>query len=261
MQKLNLRWRSPQLGMIFATALMIGTVLVSGQEQKAAVTNAPPPPKNPWDVTAAAGVTLTRGNSRTMLTTLSLDAKRKWDKDEVLFGAQAGYGTDKDVRNADFANGFGQYNRLFSERFYGGLRVSLNYDGIADLSYRVTVSPLAGYYLVKTTNVTLAVEAGPALVDEKYYHEPPDGYWGFRAGERFEYKLTATTKIWQSLSYVPQVDRWADKYIVTGEAGIDTAINKHWSLRVVLQDIYDSEPANGRQKNDMRLIAGTAYKF
>ncbi len=115
--------------------------------------------------------------------------------------------------------------------------------------------------LVKATNTTVTVEAGPAFVEEKYYHQPPDGYWGFRAGERFEHKLTDTTRIWQSLGYVPQVDRWTDKYIITGEAGIDTAINNHWSLRVVFQDIYDSRPASGRQHNDSRLIAGTAYRY
>jgi len=36
----------------------------------------PPPPK--WDTTAAAAVTLTRGNSETFMATLSLDTKRKW---------------------------------------------------------------------------------------------------------------------------------------------------------------------------------------
>jgi putative salt-induced outer membrane protein YdiY len=261
MQEAKPQHRSPKIGLSLAIAILIGTGLALGQDQKPATTNAPPPPKNPWDSTAAAGLTLTRGNSRTMLATLSLDTKRKWETNEALFGAQGGYGEDHDVRNADFANAYGQYNRLFTERIYGGLRVSFNYDGIANLSYRVTVSPLAGYYLIKETNTTLALEVGPALVFEKYEHQDGDGYYAFRAGERFEHKLTASTKIWQSLSYVPQVDKWAEKYIITGEAGIDAAINKQWSLRVVLQDIYDSQPATGREHNDMRLIAGTAYKF
>jgi putative salt-induced outer membrane protein YdiY len=45
------------------------------------------------------------------------------------------------------------------------------------------------------------------------------------------------------------------------EAGIETAINKHWTLRVVFQDQYASQPANGKKCNDLRLLAGTAYKF
>lgn len=259
MQIIKPRWRSPQCGLALVTALFIGTALASAEEKTAAATNAPP--KSPWDTTAAAGLTLTRGNSHTMLMTLSLDSKRKWENNEALFGAAAGYGEDKNVNTTDFANAFGQYNRLFTDRFYAGFRVSFNYDGIANLSYRVTVSPLAGYYLIKSTNTSLSVEIGPALVFEKYEHQDPSSYWAFRAGERFEQKITDTAKIWQSLSYVPQVDKWSENYIVTAEAGIDVAINKHWSLRVVGQDVYDSEPAKGREHNDVRLIAGTAYKF
>jgi hypothetical protein len=29
----------------------------------------------------------------------------------------------------------------------------------------------------------------------------------------------------------------------------------------MVQDVYNSQPATGRKNNDLRLIAGTAYKF
>jgi putative salt-induced outer membrane protein YdiY len=125
----------------------------------------------------------------------------------------------------------------------------------------VTFSPLAGYYLIKETKTSLAVEAGPSLVLEKYKGQSSESYFAARFAERFEHKLSDTTRIWQSLEYLPRVDRWAEKYIITAEVGIETAITKKWSLRVVGQDIYDSEPAAGRKNNDLRLIAGTAYKF
>jgi putative salt-induced outer membrane protein YdiY len=216
---------------------------------------------NKWETTAAAGVTLTQGNSDTVLATLSLDTKHKWDKNEVALGISGGYGESEDVKNTEFLQGFGQYNRLFSDRFYAGLRLEALYDGIANLDYRVRISPLAGYYLIKDPKTTLAVEAGPSVVFEKYSSQSSDTYLGVRFGERFEHKLTATTKIWQSVDYVPQVDKWVDKYLITAEVGIDAAITKQWSLRLVFQDIYDSMPASEREHNDMRLIAGTAYKF
>ncbi len=80
-------------------------------------------------------------------------------------------------------------------------------------------------------------------------------------GEQFERKISPTTIVWQSLDYVARLDRWDKKYVLTGEVGIDTAITKKWSLRAVFQDIYDALPAVGRKHNDMRLLAGTAYKF
>ena len=197
--------------------------------------------------------------------TLTLDTKRKWEKDEVDLGVSGGYGDNTvngvNTNTAEFLQGYGQYNRLFTDRFYGGLRVDGQYDGIAGIDYRFKISPMAGYYLIKNTKMMLAVEAGPSLIEEQLKDQPSDAYWAARFAERFEYKLTATTKVWESLDYLPQVDDWAENYLADLEAGIDTAINKHWSLRVVFQDQFANDPAPGRKKNDIRLIAGTAFKF
>lgn len=251
----------PSLGTGITACAFCALLIFSRVSARAADAGTNAPPKHPWETTAAAGVTLTRGNSRTFLATLTLDTKKKWDHNELLFGIGAGYGTDKDVKNTDFITGYGQYNHLFSDRMYGGIRVDGNYDGIALLDYRIRISPLVGYYLIKETNTTLVVEVGPSVVFEQYASTNRSTYLGFRAGERFEHKLSATTKIWQSLDYVPRVDKWTDVFVITGEAGIDSAITKAWSLRVVLQDIYDNAPVAGRLHNDMRLVAGTAYKF
>lgn len=231
----------------------------------AAESAAPPEPPKTWETTAAAAVTLTRGNSETFLGTLSLDTKRKWERDEVSFGISGGYGDNKvngtTTKSTEFLQGYGQYNHLFTDRFYGGLRLDGQYDGIAGINYRFRVSPMVGYYFIKNDRMTLAGEAGPALIYEKLAGQLAHGYWAARLAERFEYKLTASTKVWESLEYLPKVDDWSKNYLLNFEAGIDTAISKAWSLRVVFQDQYASEPATGRKQNDMRLLAGTALRF
>jgi putative salt-induced outer membrane protein YdiY len=213
----------------------------------------------------AAALTLTRGNSETLLATLSLDSKRKWARDEASPGISGGYGESKvndvNTKNTEFVQAYGQYNHLFTDRFYGGVRLDGQYDGIAGINYRFKVSPMVGYYLIKNDKMTLAAEAGPSLIYEKLAGQSAHGYWAARFAERFEYKLTATTKVWESLEYLPKVDDWSKNYLLNFEAGIDTSISKQWSLRVVFQDQYASEPANGRKQNDMRLLAGTAFKF
>jgi putative salt-induced outer membrane protein YdiY len=241
------------VGMALGALLLASSGLAVAEDAEA--------PKPKWDTTAAAGLTLTEGNSRTLLATLSLDTKKQWEKNEALFGAAGGYGKNRSDVNTEFLQGFGQYNRRFTERFYAGLRLDANYDGIADLDYRLRVTPLAGYYFIKDTNTTLSAEIGPSAVFEKHSGQSEDTYLGLRIGERFEHKLSATTKVWESADYVPQVDKWTEKYVITAEIGIDSSITKSWSLRVVLQDTYDSAPTSGRKNNDIRLIAGTAYKF
>lgn len=188
-----------------------------------------------------------------MLVTAGINASRKWEKDEFALGIAGGYGEDDNnptrtsTANTEFVQGYAQYNHLFTERFYGGLRLDAAYDGIANLDYRFTLTPLAGYYLIKSTNTTLAVEVGPSAVTEKYSGQSSDTYFGIRFAERFEHKLSETTKIWQYASYVPDVEDWMDRYVITAEAGIDTAITKKWSLRVVLQDVYTSDPGSGER--------------
>jgi putative salt-induced outer membrane protein YdiY len=249
-----------------AAVLVCAGYGIASAQDSATKTAPPAPPKaNPWETTAAAALTLTRGNSETFLMTLGLDTKHKWEQNELALGISGGYGESKvndvNTKNTEFVQGYGQYNRLFSDRFYGGLRLDGQYDGIAGIEYRFKVSPIAGYYLIKNDKMTLAAEAGPSLIVEHLQGQKSDSYLAARFAERFEYKLTASTKVWESFEYLPKVSDWAANYLVNFEAGISTAINKHWGLRVVFQDMYASEPATGRKQNDMRLIAGTDYKF
>jgi putative salt-induced outer membrane protein len=252
--------------------IVLASLFLSGVALPAAETNQ-------WDASLAAGATLTKGNSDTFLGNLTFKAVRKAPRDEVLLGASTTYGTTekeesftvtrpageitvtRETRETTTANasGFGQYNHLFTERFYGGVRLDLLHDAIAEVKYRVTISPLAGYYLIKETNMLLAVEAGPSLIAEKVGDET-DQYAALRLGERFEYKFNNGARVWQSLEFLPQVDRFHN-YIINAEVGAEASLTKNLSLRGVIQDTYDNVPAEGRKKNDIKLITALVYKF
>ncbi len=257
------------LGPVWLGLLLASSVSLSAQETAAVEKKSDPPSetskepvvKTKWETSAAAGLTLARGNSDTLLMTLSLDTSKKWEKSEVAFGLAGGYGENSGVRNNEYVRGHGDFHELLTPRFYVGYHVDGLYDGIADLDYRVVNSPLAGYYIIKNDRTSFNVEAGPALTLERYSHQTQEAYWSARLGERFEQKIGKNTKVWESVDYMARLDKWTEKYVITSEVGIDTAITKKWSLRTVLQDIYDSLPKAGRKHNDLLLIAGTAYKF
>src|SRR5262245_1044 len=112
------------------------------------------PDENPgWVSSAAAGLTLTRGNSETFLTTITGTTGKKWDQHELSFGIDGTYGESTINGNSDKTaesfRAFGQYNHLFTERLYGLGRVEFLHDGIAAIRYRVTLTAGAGYYLIK----------------------------------------------------------------------------------------------------------------
>jgi len=228
--------------------------------------------KTNWQSSAAVGLTLTRGNSENMLFNANIETFRQWERDELRLGADATYGTttiettdangvkkDETSTTASQERGFGQYNRLFTERFYGGLRLEVLHDDIADVSYRITVSPLAGYYLIKKENTKLSGEIGPGFIFERQGGEK-DEYVSLRIGERFEHKFSARARMWQTAEFLPKVEDFSD-YLFNFEIGAEASLTTKLSLRVVFRDNYNSEPADGRKENDLQLISGIAYKF
>jgi putative salt-induced outer membrane protein YdiY len=227
--------------------------------QTPAVTNAPPK-SPPWDASAAAGLTLTRGNSKTLLFTANLAAAKKWDQNELGLGADGVYGENDNVKNAEQLHGFGQYNRLVGDRIFAYLRVEGLHDGIADIKYRISVGPGGGYYFIKTTNTMLRAEIGPGYIYERDGDGTTHSYMSLRLAERFERKLNDHAKIWQAVEVLPEVDRFSN-YIITGEVGVETTMTKKLNLMTYIQDCYHSEPAAGRLKNDLKLVSAIKYKF
>ncbi|MBN2506581.1 MAG: DUF481 domain-containing protein [Verrucomicrobia bacterium] len=237
--------------------------------QAPAAAKEPEKPKG-WESAAAAGFSMTKGNSDNFLATLTINTSRKWERDEVLLGAGAGYGENKIVKHKDpsdgektktqdYLMGFGQWNHLFTERLYGGLRLDALHDSVAGIEYRFTLSPILGYYFVKAPRTTLAGEVGPSFLYEKRGGDSK-GYMGLRFAERFEHKFSDRARLWQTLEYIPQVDDF-DNYLVNFELGASTKITESIGLRVVFQDNYVSQPAPHRKCNDIKLVAGMDYTF
>lgn len=217
------------------------------------------PPPSPWESSAFLGLTLTRGNSDSVLFTANVKTTKKEKQNEWAFGADGSYGENDSVKSSQTLHGYGQYNRLFSERCFGYFRADALHDGIADVEYRVMLSPGLGYYLIKEKATSLAVEVGPGYVFEKR-GSSDDSYATLRVAERFEHKFSDRARVWQSLEYLPEVGDFPN-YVVNFEAGVAATITKNLELSVVLQDNFVNRPAAGRTCNDLKLISGVTYKF
>lgn len=214
---------------------------------------------NHWEKSAALGLTLTKGNSDTLLFTADVLAARKWTADELNLGASASYGENSSIKNNETLRGFGQWNHLFTDRFYGYLRAEALHDAVADVEYRVTLSPGVGYYFIKTDRTRLSAEAGPGVVFEKQGAVEKE-YFTARIAQRLDHKLNDKARIWESIEFLPQLDD-LNNYIINAEVGVEAALTKKLSLRVYAQDTYDREPAAGRKQNDIKLVSSIALKF
>ncbi len=207
----------------------------------------------------ALGVTLTDGNSDTLLGTASLLHDRKRDGYALRLGVDGAYAETKDETTTENVKGAAEYRHLLSERAYLLGSLTALYDSIADVDYRVIAGVGPGCYLMKDKEASLAVDAGPAFITEKVGGETGDE-WALRVGQRYDRQLSATAKVWQALEYLPLFDDF-DDYLLNAEVGIEAAVNSTLSLRLVVKNAYDSTPAADREKSDTTVIGALAYQL
>lgn len=207
----------------------------------------------------ALGVTMTDGNSDTLLTTASALHDRKRDDYTLRLGLDYAYGETEGTENNNNVKGVADYRYLVSERAYVFGNLTAVHDEIADINYRAILSVGPGYYLMKDEAATLGVEAGPAYVREEVGGEENDQL-ALRFGERYDRQLSATAKCWQALEYLPAADDF-DDYLLNSEIGVEAAINASASLRLVVKNAYDSTPAVDREKSDTTVIGALAYQL
>jgi putative salt-induced outer membrane protein len=245
-------------------ALVVVSALAAGSSQLAAQTNAPAVIKYPWENDISLGLTLTKGNTDTSLFTAKLLSGKKTPDNEYSLGLDGSYGETESVKSTELLHGFSQWNHLFSDKFFGYLRGEGLHDGIAEINYRFTVGPGAGYYLIKDKVDTMAVEGGGSMVFQEIgtgTNRSDTIYETLRAAERYEHKFSLySARFWENAEILPQVDKF-QHFLVNAEVGVEAAVAKNLSLQVYIDDAYDSEPATDSKRNDIKLVSGVDYKF
>jgi len=244
-----------------ATRWLLACVLMAGMGQLKAQDETPETEEKPkWETNASFGFTLTQGNNDTLLVTSSVLGIKKWELNELSLGADASLGEVEGTKNNETLRGFSQYNRLFTnERTYALFNVAALHDAIADVEFRLTVSPGLGHYFYKSEKFELSGELGPGFVYEKLGSRT-DNYMSLRVAESAKYQISERARLWQKLELIPQVDNF-DNVLVMAEIGIDSDLTEKLGLRLTIQDVYDNEPAAGRKSNDLRVVSSLRYKF
>lgn len=218
-----------------------------------------------WRTSINAGLNLTRGNSKNLL--INGSVLEEYNKGDNIFRLklQGNYGesatgtNDTDQTTVQNAKGVAEYKRLFSAYDYGYANASLFNDRIAGVDYRGIAGPGVGHYFFKSGRLNLNAEIGAAYVRQRLSGDT-DNTINLRVAQRFEVKLLDTSKLWQSLEYLPVINDTGN-YLINVEIGIETAITTLLNLQLLFQDQFNSRPASGKEKNDIQLTAGIGCKL
>ncbi|MGA2244766.1 MAG: DUF481 domain-containing protein [Verrucomicrobiota bacterium] len=249
----------------FVTVIVTNVVTITNAPMGPVTLNAPTVAapvkkgKHPWNNSISAGLTLARGNTDTTLVAADFTTEKKTPQNEFNGSLGLAYGEQNSQQTADSYKGASQWNHLFTPETYSYLRAEGLRDYIADVDYRFMIGPGMGHYLLKETNVSLAVGSGVNFEGQSLGNQG-DTFATVRLADKFEYKINNRSRIWQTVEFLPEIDGW-DNYLVNFEIGAEASFTKSFALKTYLDDNFNSRPALDHVKNDVRLVAGVAYKF
>jgi len=185
----------------------------------------PPPPPKPWNSSLGAGLALTSGNTDTKNYNLSFATKYD-PKTKFVFKADALY-----------------------------LR-----DPFKDIDY--FVAPLAGggYRIIKSDTRNLTVDGAVGSVIESGSAGRTSG-GALKAGENFDWALSATSKLTQKLTGIWKTSDFGDA-LYHFDAGLTTRVATRIELTLAYNYDYKNKPASASvKKGDSALFAALLYKF
>jgi len=221
----------------------------------------PPPPPKPWNSTLGAGLALTSGNTDTKNYNLSFATKYD-PKTKFVFKADALYlrGDSNGATLVDkaTADARGEYN--VSDRVFAFGEVNYLRDPFKDIDY--FVAPLAGggYRIIKSDTRNLTVDGALGSVIESGSAGRTSG-GALKAGENFDWALSATSKLTQKLTGIWKTSDFGDA-LYHFDAGLTTRVAARIELTLAYNYDYKNKPASASvKKGDSALFAALLYKF
>jgi len=229
--------------------------------------NPPQKPKEKWSGDITAGLTSTHGNTRTDTQNISVNLKRRTEKDRSMFsgdyikGRQEDPDTGDKKTTEDSWRGKVKYDYFFSKKIYGYLDGRYEKDSIANLDRRVMVGSGGGYQWVETPDLNFSTEAGLASLYEKFDNQTEsNSEISGQAGYYLDKKLTKAFKFIHDLTYYPSLGDPADYYLTsTAELRASVTDRMFTSFKIILD--YDATPARNTDKTDLKYIFGLGWSF
>jgi len=219
-----------------------------------------------WTGSVVAGAMFTRGNSFSDQVNVALDLTRRTEQDRWIFGAAYNFGRQRSGGAGDsftstdnwFASG--EYDYFLNPKLfvYGSLRY--DHDRIADLDYRLTPSLGVGYQWLDAPDLKFATEAGIAYVVEHFDDDTSNDHLAAKLAYHVRKKFNESVELFHNLEYYPSLERF-DDYLVITDAGVRATLTQKLFAEYKLEFRYDSTPAAGASRSDLRHLVGVGWKF
>jgi len=229
--------------------------------------NPPIKPIPKWTGDISIGITSTHGNTQTEMISANANFSKRTEKDRTTVSTDYAKGTQKDrntgddVTIEDWWRAKGKYDYFFSKKMYGYLDGRYEKDAVAELDRRMIIGLGGGYQWIESENMNFSSEFGLASLYEKFDNQTDsNSNITLQLGYNFDKKLRKNIKFVHDLTFYPSIDKFSDYYLTT-TAGIRADFTE--TLFITLKGIfnYDTTPAIGSHRTDVKYFFGLGYRF
>jgi putative salt-induced outer membrane protein YdiY len=240
---------------------IILTIAIVAMAMNAFAADPPLPPRN-WNSSVGAGLAITSGNTDTK--NINLSFATKYDpKTRFVFKADALYlrGEANGTTQVDKASADVRGDYSISDRTFAFGEVSYLRDPFQDLNYFVAPIVGAGYRIIKSDTRNLTVDGGVGAEIESTGQAGRSSSGAVKAGENFDWALSATSKVTEKLTAIWKTSDFGDGFYHF-DAGLTTTVARRVELKVAYVYDYRSKPPSAAvKKGDSALFAALLYKF
>ena len=215
-----------------------------------------------WSGDAAAGFSLTRGNSDTKNLNLALNlAQRLSSTNVVKYDAFYLRGDSNGNLTVD-RTAFGARDEVaFSPLTYAFADAHFLRDHFKEIDYLITPTVGVGRHIIKRDDLDLAAEGGAGAVVERDSGFARTTSGALQARQLLTWKFSPTASLSQTAAGLWKTKSLGDA-LYHLEASLASSLTPKTQLKLSALDDYKTRPPRaGIKKNDVSIIAAFAMKF
>jgi putative salt-induced outer membrane protein len=212
-----------------------------------------------WNLKADLNASYNGGNTDSENTLFFVDGGMKWGdhrhRADLTVRDESVNGTSTQEQTL-FNYG---YNWIFSDPWFMGGSFAYERDPVRDLEYRYTAGLLIGRDIFDDAKKYLGIGIGPGYSQEKLGDESDGGAVGLW-NLRYEHSLLTWVSFFHTQNFTWQY-YGNDNSIYKTNTGFSFDLVSDLYFNVSLRYDYETEPAEGRSKDDSTLAFGVGYAF
>jgi putative salt-induced outer membrane protein len=218
--------------------------------------------KQGWSGRVQASYARTSGGTRTQTLSGRADLRHESSENRRYLTGTGLLGRAGGRETANRWSIVARHESDMTDRFFVYAATSFLEDRFSGYTYRFTIGPGVGYYLLKSLEHQLKIRAG--LDYSLNQVEPPDehsdSYLSGRLAGEYQWQIRPNLRFRQTATYLPSL-RDKDVYFLNSDSSLEVRISALLSLSVSLVLNYKNETPNGATHLDSTSLTSLVLTF